>query len=60
MAERMAEGQTSPETTTGEEVSSPGAQAPVEPQKEFEIVEWLKNKIKESPVTFVVYYRGFW
>ena len=27
---------------------------------EFEIVEWFKNKIKESKVTFVVYYRGFW
>ena len=31
-----------------------------EPQKEFEIVDWFKNKIKESRVTFVVYYRGFW
>ena len=31
-----------------------------EPQKEFEIVDWFKNKIKESRVTIVVYYRGFW
>ena len=31
-----------------------------EPQKEFEIVEWFKNKIKEFRVTFVVYYRGYW
>ena len=29
-------------------------------QKEFEIVDWFKNKIKESRVTFVVFYRGFW
>ena len=31
-----------------------------EPQSQFEIVDWFKNKIKESRVTFVVYYRGFW
>ena len=30
------------------------------PQKEFEIVDWFKNKITESRVTFVVYYRGYW
>ena len=31
-----------------------------ESQKEFEIVDWFKNKITESRVTFVVYYRGYW
>ena len=55
---RMAE--KSSETATEDNVAPPGAQAPVEHQKEFEIVEWFKNKIKESRVTFVVYYRGFW
>jgi len=50
----------SSETATEDNVAPPGAQAPVEHQKEFEIVEWFKNKIKESRVTFVVYYRGFW
>ena len=41
-------------TVTAEDVAGK------EPQKEFEIVEWFKNKIKESRVTFVVYYRGYW
>ena len=49
----MAEGETVVETGT-EEVTVK------EPHKEFEIVEWFKNKIKESRVTFVVYYRGYW
>lgn len=31
-----------------------------ESKKDFEIVDWFKNKIKESRVTFVVYYRGYW
>jgi len=55
----MAEGQSSPETATEEEVTSPEAKEP-KSQNEFEIVEWFKNKIKESCVTFVVYYRGYW
>jgi len=37
-----------------------GDVAQKEPQKEFEIIDWFKNKIKESRVTFVVYYRGYW
>jgi len=56
----MAEGQASPETAAAEGVSSTEEKVPVEPQQEFEIVEWFKNKIKEACVTFVVYYRGFW
>lgn len=58
----MAEGETVVETGTEEATvtaqSSDVAQK--EPQKEFEIVDWFKNKIKESRVTFVVYYRGYW
>ena len=45
------------EVTTGTSVDDVEKK---EPQKEFEIVDWFKNKIKESRVTFVVYYRGFW
>ena len=37
-----------------------GVDVEEEPQKEFEIVDWFKNKIKQSRVTIVVYYRGFW
>ena len=52
----MADG-TEEVTPVGE---AAGDAARKEPQKEFEIVEWFKNKIKESRVTFVVYYRGYW
>ena len=58
----MAEGETAAETGT-EEVTVTAQFSDVaqkESHKEFEIVEWFKNKIKESRVTFVVYYRGYW
>ena len=58
----MAEGETVVEAGTGEatETATSSDVAQKEPQKEFEIVDWFKNKIKESRVTFVVYYRGYW
>ena len=58
----MAEGDPVVETGTEEPTTTAESSdvAQKEPQREFEIVEWFKNKIKESRVTFVVYYRGYW
>ena len=58
----MAESDLVADTGTEEVTTATGADdvEKNEPQKEFEIVDWFKNKIKESRVTFVVYYRGFW
>ena len=55
----MAEGETVVETGT-EETTVTAQSSDVAQKKEFEIVDWFKNKIKESRVTFVVYYRGYW
>lgn len=57
----MAENGTDEVTTVTTGVAAEaGDVAQKEAQREFEIVEWFKNKIKESRVTFVVYYRGYW
>ena len=57
----MAEGDVVVEADTDKVAAVEGDDvAQKEPQEEFEIVDWFKNKIKESRVTFVVYYRGFW
>lgn len=56
----MAEGEPVVETEVTTVAAEAGDVAQKEQQKEFEIVDWFKNKIKESRVTFVVYYRGYW
>ena len=60
MAESDLAVETARETGTKLVNRNTGVDVEEEPQKEFEIVDWFKNKIKESRVTIIVYYRGVW